>query len=275
MYGSHALGYSSARVNIFQDLVILVIPIPWLIKLTCSIGDKIQIIGMFSVGDCKSRQFAVRIILIPNSVCICSIIRTTKLPSFTAATKNPTRGFAEPMYWTAIEIYVAIITPSLPPIRSFLSYHLPRLFPSRTSPQSVHLQNVPPQHSYQRTRSLKDSSANTGSTFASLATTRGQHRSVGGERAEAEGRDEWLELGDRTRGTVHAGVVSGGYINDDSNINGNGAWKWHNEGGGIVVSTATHTVVQTVERSWLDDIEIGLGLEKRESWKVFRQGEWV
>lgn len=46
----NALGYSSAAANIFQDLVILVIPIPWLIGLTCSFRDKLQIMIMFSVG---------------------------------------------------------------------------------------------------------------------------------------------------------------------------------------------------------------------------------
>jgi hypothetical protein len=42
-----------------------------------------------------------------------------------------------------------------------------------------------------------------------------------------------------------------------------------------MVSTTTQTVVETIERSWLNDIEIGLDLEDRESWTVFKQGEEV
>lgn len=137
---------------------------------------------------------------------------------------------------------------------------------------------MPPQHSYQRARSPKDSGANTRSTFASLPSTTRSQQSVGGTRSGAGisvgGREEWLELRDRTQGTVHTGVVAG-RSDHGENRSSNREWRWYDEGGGIMVSTSTQTVVETAEPSWLDDIEIGLGLEERESWKVFRQGEWV
>ncbi|KUJ08369.1 uncharacterized protein LY89DRAFT_342081 [Mollisia scopiformis] len=68
----NALNYSSAGINIAQDLVILVIPVPWLVGLNCSLRNKLQILAMFGVGI---------------FICLCSIIRLTKLPSF-KATKN-------------------------------------------------------------------------------------------------------------------------------------------------------------------------------------------
>lgn len=46
----NALGYSSAGINILQDIVILIIPIPWLINLNCSRRKKIQILAMFGLG---------------------------------------------------------------------------------------------------------------------------------------------------------------------------------------------------------------------------------
>lgn len=46
----NALGYSSAGINIAQDVVILLTPIPWLIGLNTSLRKKIQILFMFGMG---------------------------------------------------------------------------------------------------------------------------------------------------------------------------------------------------------------------------------
>jgi hypothetical protein len=71
---------------------------------------------------------------------------------------------------------------------------------------------MPPQHAYQLKRSLKESSTKTRSTLTSLSRTRSQ-QSVGENRSRAGisvgGREGWLELGNRTQGTVHTGVVAG------------------------------------------------------------------
>jgi hypothetical protein len=79
-----------------------------------------------------------------NSICITSIIRLTKIVQF-RETKNPTCAFSSQanltaanlcargdyvatVYCTAIETYVSMIVPSLPAVRSLLSYHFPDVF---------------------------------------------------------------------------------------------------------------------------------------------------
>lgn len=172
--------------------------------------------------------------LTSNSVCICSIIRATKLPSFTAATKNPTREFAEPIYWTAIEIYVATITPSLPAIRSLLSYHLPRIFPGHTatSPRSINLQNITPRPYFNRICSLEKPSAKTGTSSTCLATVQTQQDVAAVPVVESDTSEEWLGVREKRRSVA---------------------------------------AVQTIEHNWLGDIEIALGLEGE--WKGRRQAD--
>jgi hypothetical protein len=45
-----ALAYASAAINIAQDVFILVLPIPWLLKLNTTRKKKINILGMFNMG---------------------------------------------------------------------------------------------------------------------------------------------------------------------------------------------------------------------------------
>ncbi|KAF8848854.1 hypothetical protein BDZ45DRAFT_605262 [Acephala macrosclerotiorum] len=258
----NVLGYSSAGINIAQDIVILLIPIPWLIGLNTSPRKKFQILVMFGVG---------------TFVCICSIIRITTLPSL-KATKNPTWEFTDPMYWTAIEVYVAIIIPSLPAIRALLSHHFPRFFANDTPIPSLVAGLSPAQHSYVRTRSITRSTKSTKSnfisslistsTFGSKGSTKSQ-RSMRGDECEGDGREEWLDLGDKNKGTVHTGVIAGSG-DEDEDARADLGW---NSRSGIFVSTMTitETIVNVTEGkrgSWLDDIELGEG----GSWEGFDDG---
>ncbi|CZR63695.1 uncharacterized protein PAC_13592 [Phialocephala subalpina] len=249
----NALGYSSAGINIAQDLVILFIPIPWLIGLNTSPRKKIQILLMFGVGI---------------FVCICSIIRLTTLPSF-KATRNPTWEFTDPVYWTAIEVYVSIIIPSLPAIRSLLSHHFPRFFANDTPMPSLAVGYPPTNHSYTRSQSIPKSTKlnldlkfSLKSTFASRSQwPRKSQRSMQGDQGEEGGR-EWLELGDKRKGTVHTGVVAGGAIDEND-----GREVYEGARGGIFVSTKT-VLQETEQGNWLDDVEHG----ERVSWKVSDEG---
>jgi len=46
----NAQTYSSSAINIFQDVMVLLLPIPWLLKLNVSLKKKLNILIMFSIG---------------------------------------------------------------------------------------------------------------------------------------------------------------------------------------------------------------------------------
>lgn len=182
------------------------------------------------------------------------------------------------MYWTAIEVYVAIIIPSLPAIRSLLSHHYLRWFPN-DSP----LEPASEQGPYVRASGGKRSgsgSGGTGSTFVDtlrsgmgMGSRDGEGSKLGtvNETGEGETTQEWLELMNKSRGTVHTGVVAG-TPDQDKNRDGDGGWFLNNEGRGILVRTSTETVVQAKGQIWLHDVEVG-GSGDRESWNLFESCE--
>ncbi|KAK0105942.1 hypothetical protein ONS95_004454 [Cadophora gregata] len=109
----NAQSFASSGINIAQDVAILLLPIPWLVTLRVTLKKKLHVLFMFSLGI---------------FICICSIVRITKVVKFTDNSSNPTRDFVDVTYWTAIEAYVSIVIPNLPAIRSFLSLKFPRIF---------------------------------------------------------------------------------------------------------------------------------------------------
>ncbi|KAH9214074.1 hypothetical protein DL95DRAFT_524185 [Leptodontidium sp. 2 PMI_412] len=109
----NAESYASAAINITQDFIILLLPIPSLIRLRVSRKKKIHVLFMFSLGF---------------FICVCSIVRIFKVGKFTDDSRNPTRDFVDVTYWTAIETYVSVVVPNLPAIRSFLSQRFPGVF---------------------------------------------------------------------------------------------------------------------------------------------------
>ncbi|CZS91596.1 uncharacterized protein RCO7_07016 [Rhynchosporium graminicola] len=109
----NAQAYASAAINITQDVVILLLPIPWLFRLRVSLKQKIHVIFMFSLGF---------------FICVCSIVRICKVHKFSDDSRNPTRDFVDAIYWTAIEIYVSVIIPNLPSMRSLLARRFPTIF---------------------------------------------------------------------------------------------------------------------------------------------------
>ncbi|KAK0105147.1 hypothetical protein ONS96_004549 [Cadophora gregata f. sp. sojae] len=92
----NAQSFASSGINIAQDVAILLLPIPWLVTLRVTLKKKLHVLFMFSLGI---------------FICICSIVRITKVVKFTDNSSNPTRDFVDVTYWTAIEAYVSIVIP--------------------------------------------------------------------------------------------------------------------------------------------------------------------
>ncbi|PVH76347.1 hypothetical protein DL98DRAFT_592396 [Cadophora sp. DSE1049] len=84
----NAQSFPSAAINIAQDAAILLLPIPWLLKLRVTLKKKLHVLFMFSLGI---------------FICICSIVRIFTVGKFTDSSRNPTRDFVAVTYWTAIE----------------------------------------------------------------------------------------------------------------------------------------------------------------------------
>ncbi|KAK0741849.1 hypothetical protein B0T21DRAFT_306114 [Apiosordaria backusii] len=101
----NTLGYTTAAFSIAQDIVILVMPLPLLIKLNVSLRSKIGIIVMFSLGI---------------FVLITSCVRLWALYNF-GDSVNPTWDYTNALIWTGLEVGVSIIVTSLPAIRVLLS----------------------------------------------------------------------------------------------------------------------------------------------------------
>jgi hypothetical protein len=102
----------NAALNMVMDIVILLMPMPLLVKLhiTYSWKQKANILVMFSVG---------------SLVTVVSALRLRTLVVF-GKTTNPTWDLASVGLWSIIEIYTGIICACLPATRSFLVHVLPR-----------------------------------------------------------------------------------------------------------------------------------------------------
>ncbi|KAI0205262.1 50S ribosomal protein L36e [Astrocystis sublimbata] len=118
----NALAWSHAVISIVQDLWIIGLPIPALLKLHLGRRKKINLIIMFSVG---------------LAITIVSVVRLTSLVQF-ATTTNPTYDSVATAYWSVLEAYVSIICCCLPAVRSLLRTMAPSCFGSSNDshPQS-------------------------------------------------------------------------------------------------------------------------------------------
>lgn len=159
------------------------------------------------------------------------------------------------MYWTAIEVYVSIIVPSFPAVRSLLSHHFPGWFANDAPRGVIPLDRAAASHPYVRARSGKGSqtsqgSAETGSTLLSARWGwEGSNIDSGQNRAWVRGKG--LVLGDGNRGAVLTEVVAGKRYKEHTNGSHESFWK--NEGSAIIVSTSTETISRAKEQSWMED----------------------
>jgi len=106
------LVYSCAGIGIFQDFVILLMPLPQLAGLQMNTRKKLNILAMFSVG-----AFAT----------ITSIIRLKFITGINHSLDS-TWDNVEPIIWSMIEINMAIICACMPSLRTLFSRWLPNLF---------------------------------------------------------------------------------------------------------------------------------------------------
>ncbi|KAI1358401.1 50S ribosomal protein L36e [Xylaria arbuscula] len=116
----NAFAWAHAVTSIVQDLWIIGLPIPSLLKLHLGTRRKVHLILMFSVG---------------LAITIVSVVRLTTLVQF-ATTTNPTYDSVSTAYWSILEAYVSIICCCLPSVRSLLRTVVPSCFGSSNDPNS-------------------------------------------------------------------------------------------------------------------------------------------
>jgi hypothetical protein len=191
-FGSHqclnvnTLTYTAASLSIFQDVLLLILPLPLLLTLNTSWRKKVSILIMFSLGI---------------FILLTSCIRLRFIVMFA-----PTWDYTDTILWTALEVNVSIIVISLPPIRAFLSQYLPKVFGTTlaSEPASHHVSG-----------SHKLGSRQYGSKFSSVFSM--------SRRADGDSESQ-LELGDRNQGRTETEiVVDYGQTDDRSNNSSTGS----------------------------------------------------
>lgn len=103
---------SMSIMNIALDAMILVLPIPLVIRMRSTLAQKVAIIFMFSLGI---------IVLVAS----CNRLRYTI--AYGSST-NITWDYVDLMIWTGIETAAAVMAPSLPTIRLLMHRLCPRVF---------------------------------------------------------------------------------------------------------------------------------------------------
>ncbi|KAI9147983.1 Satratoxin biosynthesis SC7 cluster protein [Paramyrothecium foliicola] len=99
-----AVGWAGAVFSILEDIVILVLPIPEVLKLQLTFKKKVALCLMFSIGS-----FA----------CVTSMVRLKYMVAF-ANTMDATWDNVDIVIWSIIEVTCAIICGSLPTLRPLL-----------------------------------------------------------------------------------------------------------------------------------------------------------
>ncbi|EXJ56329.1 uncharacterized protein A1O5_12596 [Cladophialophora psammophila CBS 110553] len=115
-----SLTWVASSVNIIQDIAVILLPIPHLLKLSLSRKKKIQIVSMFCVG---------------LFVTIASIVRLSSLIRF-KATLNFSWDYVAVCYMSVVEIDVGVICACMPAMQLLLRRVAPRLFGSTADKSS-------------------------------------------------------------------------------------------------------------------------------------------
>ncbi|POS86267.1 hypothetical protein EPUL_001221, partial [Erysiphe pulchra] len=110
--GAPAIGFAGAGFSIVEDLVIIFLPLPQLIRLQVRTAQKIALIFMFSIGS-----FA----------CITSIVRLKYLSTFENST-DLTWENTDILVWSILEIEVTVICACLPTLRPLFVEIIPGAF---------------------------------------------------------------------------------------------------------------------------------------------------
>ncbi|OHF01597.1 integral membrane protein [Colletotrichum orchidophilum] len=108
-----AIEYTGAVLSIVEDLVILVLPIPELVKIQLNMRKRIALGLMFSLG---------------SFTCIATMVRLKYLVMFSRSF-DTTWDNVDIVIWSIIQAFCAILCTSLPALRPLLQ-KVPQLFPS-------------------------------------------------------------------------------------------------------------------------------------------------
>ncbi|PVH86400.1 hypothetical protein DL98DRAFT_567785 [Cadophora sp. DSE1049] len=108
----NALAYANSAMSIIQDLLIVILPLPMLVKLNMGRKKKIGVGFMFAVGSFG---------------CVVSMIRLKSLLSF-GNSLDPSWDYVNVVIWTIVELAVAMVCSCFPAIRNLLIRIYPRAF---------------------------------------------------------------------------------------------------------------------------------------------------
>ncbi|KAF2864811.1 hypothetical protein BDV95DRAFT_613177 [Massariosphaeria phaeospora] len=105
---------SATAVNIFIDVVIIILPIPHLVSLNLSWRKKVGLIAMFLVG---------------GVTLVVSVLRIQSILNY-AKSQNGTYDNVPAGFWSLVEVNIGVFCVCMPAIRRILASALPRLFAS-------------------------------------------------------------------------------------------------------------------------------------------------
>lgn len=181
------LAYLAASCNISQEVAILVLPLPYLIKLQTGIKTKLGIMAMFSLG-----VFIV----------ITSCIRLHYMVTF-GETSNPSWDYTDPVIWSAVEACVSIIVACLPAVRVLITQRFPGFLSSSSRKKGSSLGYNRAGHPAQQEQNSATMSKNKFVILGSCADGSADG-SAGDSQIELQ-----LQLGDKIHGRVNT-EISGG-----------------------------------------------------------------
>ena len=141
----NSVAWSNAGINIFQDIIIILLPMNELRHLKLSRKKKVGMYAMFGVGGLSvpfsvtglllHTSFADNVVL-PSSVVITSIVRLDSLRTF-GLTADPTWDNIPTTFWSTLETTTAIFCACMPSIRAGLIRLFPRLMGSTVFTSSM------------------------------------------------------------------------------------------------------------------------------------------
>ncbi|KAL4962798.1 CFEM domain-containing protein [Aspergillus stella-maris] len=154
-----------STINIILDVVVLVLPVPVLLKLQMPLKKRIGVVAMFVVGI---------------AVTVISIFRLVETVGFNSTT-NPTRDFVPVGIWSLLEFDVAIMCACMPAMRSLFI----RLYTHGIKG---------PLSSYANSQRAKGSSAATGSNNSSQPQYSGNFTSKANPNNPDSGPGQFIRL---------------------------------------------------------------------------------
>jgi hypothetical protein len=116
----NVLAYVAGSFSIAQDLMLIVLPMPWLVRLNIGLKTKLGVMLMFSLGV---------------FVLATSCTRLVYILAF-GHTQNPTWDYVDPLIWSGLEVAVSVIITCLPALRVLILHFIPS-FRSTSHPSSA------------------------------------------------------------------------------------------------------------------------------------------